>query len=329
MAEFIVGNSLRKLAREHRFLQRLLWRLDFALIWLVARLARLMPIDAASRFGNRLGAWVGPKLKRKSAIFRSNLALAFPELGGDELDRLVAKAWGQAGRILAEYPHLETILREDDRLVIDIREPVATYSDPAKPSMFVSAHLSNWEVVCSALAKMGIPNASLYSPPTNPLLDQMLLESRQALNCQLLPRDNSARLLMRALKEGRSTGMVMDRRVDDGKPIRFFGHDKTSTLLPAKLALKHHCELVPVQVERLQDARYRIIFHPPLRPTNPGEDENSQATDMIQQLHRQFEDWIRQRPEDWFCSKRLWPKNTVPKQPEETGDDAEIDSYAA
>jgi KDO2-lipid IV(A) lauroyltransferase len=231
--------------------------------------------------------------------------------------------------VLAEYPHLETLLTDSDRITIEIREPIATYSDPSKPCIMVSAHQSNWEVACSAMAKMGMPNASLYSPPTNPLLDQLLLDSRQALNCQLLPRDNSARLLMRALKEGRTVGMVMDRRVDDGKPIRFFGYDKTSTILPAKLALKNHCDLVPIQIVRRVDARYHVIFHPPVHPRNPEADETAQAIDMIQQVHEQFEDWIRQHPADWFCSKRLWPKNPVLHKPEVTGSDADIDSYAA
>ncbi len=329
MAEFIVGNSLRKLAREHRFLQRALWRLDFALVWLVAWLARRMPVDTASRFGARLGRWVGARMQRKSAIFRDNLALAFPHLDDASLDRLVVEAWGQAGRILAEYPHLDTILAEDDRLEIEIRQPIASYTDPTVPCVLVSAHQSNWEIVCSALAKMGIPNASLYSPPTNPYLDKMLLDSRRALNCQLLPRDNSARLLMRALKEGRSVGVVMDRRVDDGQPIQFFGHDKNSTIMPAKLALKHHCELVPAQVIRLKDARYRVVFHPPVRPRNPGADETAQAIDMTQQVHRQFEQWISERPADWFCSKRLWPKNTAPDRSAAAGSDSEVDTYAA
>ena len=329
MAEFIVGNSLRKLAREHRLLQSLLWRLDFALVWLISRLARLLPIDTASRFGERIGRWIGPKMRRKTAIYRSNMALAFPELDDAQLDELVAKAWGQAGRVLAEYPHLDTILEEADRLVIDIREPVATYTNPDKPCVIVTAHQSNWEVVCSAMAKLGIPNASLYSPPTNPLLDKLLLDSRQALNCQLLPRDNSARLLMRALKEGRTAAMVMDRRVDDGQPIKFFGHDKSSTILPAKLALKNHCELVPVQVERLKDARYRVTFHAPIHPTNTQADQTTQAIDMIQQVHQHFEAWIRQRPADWFCSKRLWPKNTVAHEPQENGSDTEVQSHAA
>lgn len=328
MAEFIVGNPLRKWARDHRVLREVLWRIDFAMVWLVTKLARMLPVDTASRFGDRIGSWIGPKLKQKTAIYRANLAIAFPELSAAQLDELVTRAWGRSGRVMAEYPHLATILAEDDRLQIDIREPIEAYTNPTRPCVIVTAHQSNWEVVCSAMAKLGMPNASLYSPPSNPLLDRMLLESRRALNCELLPRENSARLLMRALKQGKTAAMVMDRRVDEGKAIRFFGRDKLSTIMPAKLALKFNCDLVPVQVERLQDARFRVTFHPPVRPRDASADENEQAIDMIEQVHTQFENWIRQQPEDWFCSKRLWPKRKLDNT-EETGHDADTDSYAA
>jgi KDO2-lipid IV(A) lauroyltransferase len=210
----------------------------------------------------------------------------------------------------------------------ELREPLATCRHPERPCVVVSAHLGNWEVVCSAMAKLGMPNASLYSPPTNPLLDRLLLESRRALNCELLPRDNSARSLVRAMKAGRTAGMVMDRRVDDGTPVRFFGYDKPSTLIPAKLALKFGCDLVPAQVVRLGDARFRVIFHPPIRPTADGGDETALATDMIQRLHAQFESWIRQQPEDWFCSKRLWAKGTL-QQLEESGGNAGVGNHGS
>jgi len=52
-----------------------------------------------------------------------------------------------------------------------------------------------------------------------------------------------------------------------------------------------------------------------VHPANPGDCKIDQAIDMIQQLHQLFESWIRQRPEDWFCSKRLWPK-ARPDNPE-------------
>ena len=78
MAEFIFGNKLGKRAQGNRLLRRLLWRADYAVIWCLVALFRLLPIDAASWLGERLGRWIGPTLKRHTALYRENLATALP-----------------------------------------------------------------------------------------------------------------------------------------------------------------------------------------------------------------------------------------------------------
>ncbi len=324
MAEFIIGSPLRKVARRHPRLQRALWRLDFALVWVLVKLFTLLPVDFASRLGRRVGGWIGPRMKRKTAIYRENFALAFPELDDAALEQLTLDAWGAAGRVLAEYPHLEKIQHDPDRIEVVVKAPGFT-----RPCVVATAHLCNWEIVASAMARLGMPSANLYSPPTNPYLDKMLADSRRALDCELLPRDNSARLLMRALKRGRTAGAVMDRRIDEGHPVPFFGRDKLSTLMPAKLALKFSCDFVPAQVERLADARFRVTFHEPVRATDPSATEHEQAVDMTAQVHQHFESWIRQHPEDWFASKRFWEKRSHPKPADLAGNDSGIDSHAA
>jgi Kdo2-lipid IVA lauroyltransferase/acyltransferase len=331
VAEFIIGGPLRNLAVRNPPLRRFLWRVDYVFLWVIQKIMQILPVDLSSRLGARIGGFIGPLMRQKSGIFRDNFSLAFPELNERELDELVKKAWGRAGRVLGEYPHLSSILQDPERIQIEIKAPIQTFSDTSRPLIVAAAHLSNWEVICSSLARMGIPNASLYSPPSNPLLDKMLLDSRAALNCELVPRDNSARTLMRALQRGRSLGTVVDRRIDEGHPIEFFGHKKMSTLMPAKLALKFNSPLTPVQVERLQDARYKVTFHPPIEPSDRQLSENEQAIDMTQQLHVHFEQWIRQKPEDWLCSKRMWEKKKSAniENIEEAGGDADIDSHAA
>lgn len=331
MAEFILGSPLRPLARRYEPLRKLLWRLDYGMLWTLEKVLQLLPVDLSSRLGARIGGLAGPLMRSKNKMFRDNYAVAFPALSDSELDALVHAAWRNAGRVLGEYPHLNRMLADPDRLQIEIRHPIPVFADTAQPFVAVAAHLANWEVIGLALARLGIPNASLYSPPTNPLLDKMLLASRNALNCELVPRDNSARRLMRALQKGRSVGVIVDRRVSDGHPIRFFGHDKESSLIPARLALKFNSDLTPIEVQRTGDARYRVIFHPPITPTDSGADDSAQAVDMTQQLHQLFETWIRENPTDWFCSKRMWSmlkKGKIPT-PEESGTDADIDSYAA
>lgn len=329
MAEFLIGSSLRNIARRHNWLRQLLWMLDYAAIRSLLALYRILPLDTASRLGYRVGRLAGPIMRKKTDIYRENFATAFPELKPAELDELTVDAWGRAGMVLAEYMHLGTILKDrgGERLQIEQLEPVITCTDPDKPVVIVTAHQSNWELVCSAMAKLNMPNSSLYTPPSNPHLDRLLLESRRALDCELMPRDLGARALMKALKQGRTAAMVMDRRIDEGKDIDFFGKSKPSTLLPAKLALKHHCDMIPVRVQRLQDANFKVSFLPPVKPRDPNASQSEQATDMIEQVHALFEDWIRSEPRDWFCSKRIWPKSTKANHASKSAD--EVDSYAA
>ena len=309
MAEFILGSPLKPLARRFPRLRRVLWRLDEGFIRLLLGLLRRLPVDRASRMGSHLGGFVGPLLRNKSRLLKENLAIAFPERSGHELDTLVRDCWRQSGRILAEFPRLERLTTDTARFELDTR-----LCDPAalQPCILLSAHLSNWEVIGIGLQQLGVPHVALYTPPSNPHLDRMLHDSRTAMGTGLLPRDNSARQLLRAMKEGHSTAMAVDRRVDEGVDITFFGHPKASTLMPARLALKQGYAFIPTRVQRLEDARFRITFYPPIEPSDPFVDERERAIDMTQQLHRQFETWIREQPAEWLCSKRLWPRGTTP-----------------
>lgn len=299
---------MRKRALESPRLQKFLWSIDLLVIGGLVKSLQFLPVDFASRSGRKLGRLLGPTMKRRCDKMRANLRKVLPSASTEQLDALVRECWGNAGAILAEYPHLLTICETDQRLQIDIREPIETYTSPEKPAVFVTAHLSNWELVAGAISKLGIPSVCLYTPPHNPGLNQILLDSRQALNCQLVARDDSMRPLVKAMRQGRSVAMVMDRRIDAGAAVPFFGEEKLTSLLPARLALKFNCDLVPVQTERLHDANYRVTFHPPIKARNTEAGAEEQAIDLACQVNEEFEQWIKAKPEDWFCSKRLWSK---------------------
>lgn len=310
MPEFIVGKPMRKIARRHEFLRRALWRVDYALVGSLIAVFRLLPVEWASRMGAAAGAVIGPLLKDKTTLLTENFSAVFPDKGPDEIRQIVRACWRRAGRVLGEFPHLDRIARDQGgkRLEIVVEDPDSIFVDRDRPTVIVSAHLSNWELVPAAVGHLGMTSTALYSPLTNPWLDRMLRQSRAALRCQLLPRDDSARLLVEKLKTGETVGMIIDRRVDQGKPIPFFGKTKDTSTMPAKLALRFDCDLVPARVERVKGARFRVSFYPPVRPGNPDAPKGEQAIDMTQQVHQLFETWIRNNPADWFCATRLWPK---------------------
>ncbi len=309
MARFILGHRLRALGERHGAVEAVLYRLDRAffgtLLWLIRRL----PVDTASRLGARIGAALGPRF-RKGRALDDNLRLALPDRSEDERKRIARQAWGNAGAVFAEYAHLDEIAFGENgaRIAVEVLGDIRTFRDPAHPAVFVTAHQANWEVSAAAIARQGVPLAVVYSPPTNPLLDELLNRWRTRIGCELLARDESMRPMLQALRNGTSVGIVMDRRVDSGKDVALFGHPKSTTLVPARLALRHGFDLVPIRVERLQDARFRVSFHPPVAVPGGG-DEIARAIGMTESLHALFEQWIREHPGDWFPSKRLWPKS--------------------
>jgi len=187
---------------------------------------------------------------------------------------------------------------------------VEVFKGPQKPAVFVSAHLANWELAAGAIAHRGVPLNVVYTRLQNPGLDRMLYRARLALGCGLLEREGAARQLMRSLKQGTSIGLIVDQRVDGGSPVPFFGHDMLTSITPAQLAVRFDCELIPVQIQRIEDARFRAIFHPPVR-VDADLPDDQKILEMTSKVNSLFEDWIRERPQEWMCTKRRWPKHLM------------------
>ena len=313
MAKLVFGNSLRKYADRWKFVRQTLWAFEGLVFAIFIGGLRLLPPDRASALGRRLARWLGP-YQHKTRIMRRNFELAFPEKTPDHLDELLLDVWGNMGAVMAEYSQLKRICESDagERLQSEIMGDIETFHNPQKPTVFVSAHISNWEITAAAATRRGVPLSVVYTPTQNPWHERMLRHWRQALGCRLLPRGDSMRALIYELNAGRSIGLVMDQRVDSGTPLPFFGIPKLTTLIPARLALRFNCQFVPVRAQRLEGARFKVTFYPPVEPDDSTAGEIEKAAQMTLKVNAMFEHWIRETPADWFCTKRRWSKDALP-----------------
>lgn len=313
MAKLLLGNSLKKAADRMPALKHLLWGIEALVIGAFMGICALLSPGRASAAGRWLFRLAGPHLD-KTRIFRRNLSLAFPDKSTAEIEGLIREIWGNAGAVLAEYPHLQTIAdpAPPQRLEVVIEGGSRVFRQNGKPAVFVGAHLSNWELPPAAGVKLGLPVSVVYTPLQNPWLDRMLYKAREKMGFSLVPRDGGMRTLIRELGRGRSIGLVVDQRVDEGEPVPFFGIDMNTTITPARLALRYDCELIPIRVERLNGARFRVTFHAPVTPPAGVTDEHRKALAMTRKVNDLFEAWISENPQDWLCSKRRWPKDATP-----------------
>jgi len=284
--------------------RHLAWRLQALLLGLFWAGSSLLPPRLAAAAGGRLFRWLGP-LTRKQRFVARNLELAYPELGTEERDAIARDVWSNFGAVLAEYPHLGRYAAPGSAaLETEVHPATRVLLGEGRPAVFVTAHLANWELPGLALGRLGVPLSVVYAPQSNPHVDAMLQRHRSALGCDFVPKTDSIRTLLGALKAGRSVGLLPDQRTDFGEQLPFFGRPAMTAISPAWLALRQGCPLVPVRVERCGQGHYRVRVLAPLA----GDDASRAGVlALSRRLNALFESWIRERPGQWLCMRRRWP----------------------
>jgi KDO2-lipid IV(A) lauroyltransferase len=233
----------------------------------------------------------------------------FPDHGPEQHAAIERQVWGELGATFADYAHMDRIVGEPERIEVVQRAALDAFSGGGRPAVFVSAHLANPFITAPAGARLGGSGSVLYQRDSNPIVDRMIDRRREAIGVELVPREGGMRALIRELTTGRSVGLVVDSRYDEGELVPFFGIATPTLTTPARLALRFGCELVPVRLERLTDgARFRVTFHEAVTPSDPTQGRSEQALDMTRQLNALFEQWIRERPGQWVIAKRRWPR---------------------
>ncbi|MGB5622324.1 MAG: lysophospholipid acyltransferase family protein [Gammaproteobacteria bacterium] len=296
--------------RRWPWVQRILWGFESVLIGLTIAVLRLLRPDQAAAAGGWILRQVGPRQK-KSRHLRRNYSIAFPDLDAGGIEALVKASWTNFGACMVEYAHLDDIAngRRGAGLECVVAPGIRALEARDRPAIFFTAHLGNWELAALAIYEQRIPVTAVYSPLPNPGLDRRLAKYRSVLGCKLVPRSDSMRPLLAEVKAGRSIGLLVDQKVENGEPLPFFGRDKMTTLIPARLALRHDLELVPIRIQRLEGSRFRATFLEPVRADAGAGGEIEQARQMMTRVNQLFEEWIRDDPGQWFCGNRRWPKD--------------------
>lgn len=311
MARLIFRNSAKQLP----WLGKVGWRVEDWLLQLYWFWLKRFDAEQASTRGYRLFRWLGPHLGKNRHV-ESNLKIAFPGRHEHQYASLAREVWGNTGRVLAEYPFLQTLvdINPGSHTEIEMDASVKSIVESRQPAVYVTPHLANWEIAAATLARLAIPITTIYSPLSNPFIDSRIQSIRESLGMKFVPKKNAMRQLVRAIRQGRSVGMLPDQRYDQGEAVPFFGIEALTTASPAWLAVKMNCPLIPVEIERTGPARFRAMFHAPVDTFANEKDVRERQLKTTRQVNACFERWIRKHPEHWHCIKRRWPIEAYTKR---------------
>ncbi len=270
----------KRLARALPGLKRAAWWLEAAFIRGVIGLLRALSPERATALAMGVTRVLGPLLPMWDKVAR-NLAIAFPALPAGERARLRRRIFAHLGAAIAELVQSERIWAERERRLEFRADPsIRGLQEGGRPMVLVTAHVGAWQLSNLVGAHFGLPITSLYASESNPLIAAQVLQLRERLKVRWIPSTGGIRSLITELRAGHSVGLACDTRLDQGEAVPYFGHAAMTNTVPARLALKQDCELVPVRVERLGGARYRVTMGAPIRPRDTGAAQAAPAEPM-------------------------------------------------
>jgi KDO2-lipid IV(A) lauroyltransferase len=266
-----------------------------------------LPLDWASAIGGYLARRIGPLLGISKRA-RLNLNHALPGLSDAEAERIIAGMWDNLGRVAAEYPHLRKIrvFQPGGRVETHGFEHMFRAVAAGRRTIIFSGHFANWEIGMLAAVQYGISVAQIYRAANNPLVDRMITRFR-GRGGELIPKGTvAARRAIAVLRRGAHLTMLADQKMNDGIPVPFFGQPAMTTSALAGLALRFDCDVLPARVERLGGARFRLTVFPPLPLPRTG-DHHADVAALMTRVNQTLEEWVRDRPAEWFWLHRRWP----------------------
>ncbi len=288
-------------------MDRVLYGLVRALFGVVARL----PSGLAYPLCEAAAGLVHALDHKHRRIGLVNLRIAFPDRSEDWRRNVLRESYRRIGDHFVEVSRLTRCSREDIRRHVRYDEGLGLehYLEARKTGrgvLFLTAHISAWELLPSAHSVLGHPLKFVVRPLDNLYLDRWVTDLRSRFGNQVLSKFGSIRDLLRAIRSGEDVGLLIDQNVQekDGVYAPFFGKPAATTAAAAMLALKTGAVvvmgfMVPDDVR----GHYRIRFYPPLKTENTGNRE----ADLVRNTtvyNAHIERVIREFPSCWLWGHR-------------------------
>jgi KDO2-lipid IV(A) lauroyltransferase len=248
-----------------------------------------------------------------------NLRLAFPDWTDVQRRRVIRGMVRQVGWMAGEFSQFPKYTRESIErvVVVDGFENFDVARRRGKGVLFLTGHMSAWELAPFAQALYGYPLHFLVRPVANQRVDKLINRYRCRSGNQPIEKNRSARAILKVLGDGGTVGVLADHNTDieESVFVNFFGTAASTTSGLARIALRTDAAVVPGFLS-WDDARrkYRLRFEPTVELVRTANEE-SDVVENTARFTRVIEDFIRAHPDQWLWVHKRWKTRPPGEKP--------------
>ena len=270
---------------------------------------KIIGLRNASSVGSILGKSVGP-LFRSKKIIKQNIKIGLGEIDVKKESEIINAMWSNIGRTFAEYVFLKDFKLNRtnfNHMKINGVNYLNEIKKNNEPAIFYSGHFANFELMAMELDKSGIKFAAIYRPLNNFFLNPLMEYMRIKYICpNEVPkfRIGMSEIIVK-VKNGYSIALMVDQRVGEGPRVPFFNKPAHTTTIPAQLALKYDCKLVPISLKRKNGPDFEMTIHEPYKIEKTGNDEED-TKNITLKINNIIEKMVIKNPKQWIWSHNRW-----------------------
>ena len=275
---------------------------------------RPLPEGVSRRVGVLLGRLGFFLLRTRRRVAITNAGLILPAASIKEATDIARRCFENLGINFIEILLFPYLRKEEfsDRFRLEKRGSVDEALSAGSGALVLGFHYSNWEIMGVASFLLNREIVALARPlKGRARLNDFLNRLRSSTGLTIIPNKDTARDVMRLLREDRMVAFLGDQREKRSKGVwvELFGRKVPTSKGIVALAMKTGAPVIPIYSRRDGFLRYTIICDEPLAIERKGGDRDQLIYRNTRIVNAVLERIVGACPEEWFLVHRRFGRD--------------------
>jgi KDO2-lipid IV(A) lauroyltransferase len=280
------------------------------LIGLLIKCIQALSWEQAFVLGGGLGALMAT-LGIRRRVARTNLDIVYGgRLSAAEKRRIYRASWINFGRVIVN--HLRLPYQPPQFWQAHVRFPeekvLKELYNAGRGVIMIAGHLGMMDLAGGRLGQCGYPVAAVAKPMRSATIDTLVVKARTALNMSTISHRNSARRILKGLRDGEAVIFIIDQNMkrSQGIFVDWFGQPASVSPAAAVFARQTQAPVVAGYLEQTGPRAFVMHMSAPLPWIAVEGDPDTELVVNTQNQAKAYQRMIRDKPEQWFWIHRRW-----------------------
>ncbi|AJD03773.1 lipid A biosynthesis lauroyl acyltransferase [Campylobacter lari CCUG 22395] len=268
-----------------------------SLFYMLKVLVKILPSKLLNSFAN-LVALITYRLNHKHRkIIDANLKICFPEKDQKWRDETSLNIYKNFAKFGIDFIKNQNASKEEiiNKICFDDEEQILNIMQSKRPLIVTTAHYGNWELLALSFGAKFQGISIVGRALDSVIMDKILSKNRTQFNIELIEKKGGLKKMLKALKEGRSLGILTDQDAVDGESVKiqYFNQEVNFIAGASVLAKKTNAMILPCFVYQ-KDGKFFVKTFKALDASKASIEE------LTKYQAKCCEEMIKIKPDEYF-----------------------------